>query len=33
MKNSYKKNIFYMNEKNTYMIKMFLTEYKFILTE
>ena len=31
MKNSYNKNIFYLNEKN--MIKIFLTEYKFILTE
>ena len=26
MKNSYNKNIFYLNEKNVYMIKMFLTE-------
>ena len=36
MKNSYNKNIFYLNEKNIYIIKMFLTEYKFlkfILTE
>ena len=31
MKNSYNKNIFYLNEKN--MIKIFLTEYKFIFTE
>ena len=28
MKNSYSKNIFYLNEK-IYMIKMFLIEYKF----
>ena len=33
MKNSYKKNVFYLNEKNIYVIKMFPTEYKFILTE
>ena len=33
MKSSYNENIFYFNEKNIYMIKMFLTEYKFILTE
>ena len=32
MKNSYNKNIFYLN-KEKYMTKMFLTEYKFILTE
>ena len=34
MKNSYNKTfIFYLNDKNIYMVKMFLTEYKFILTE
>ena len=29
MKSSYNKNIFYLNEKNVYMIKMLLTEHKF----
>ena len=34
LKNSCIKNIFYLNEKKyIYMIRMFLTEYKFILTE
>ena len=33
MKNSYNKNIFYLNEKNIYIIKMFLIEYKFTLTK
>ena len=32
MKNSYNKNIIYLNEKNLYD-KMSLIEYKFILTE
>ena len=26
LKSSYKKNIFYLNEKNIYLIKVFLTE-------
>ena len=33
MKNTYNKNMFYLNEKKVNMLNMFLTEYKFILTE
>ena len=32
-KYSNNESVFYLNEKNIYMIKMFPTEYKFILTE
>ena len=32
MKNSYNKNTFYLNKRNTYMMKILLTECKFILT-
>ena len=33
MENSCNKYNFYLNEKKKYVIEMFLTEYKFILTE
>ena len=33
MKHSCDKKIFYLNERKNIMVKMFLTEYKFILTE
>ena len=32
MKNSYNKNTFYLNKRNIYMMKILLTECKFIFT-